>query len=38
MEKRLNFWEDPRMIGENKEPGRNPALPYNDIQTARAGG
>ena len=38
MEKKLNYWEDPLMIGENKEPGRNPALAYNDIEKACAGG
>ena len=34
MKKVLNYWENPYMIGENKEDGHNLALPYNSFEEA----
>jgi beta-galactosidase len=32
-----NDWENPEMIGENKEPGHSTLMPYQDVNTALIG-
>ena len=38
MNKTLNYWENPLMIGENKEDGHNLALPFDSMEEALAQG
>ncbi|HZK39798.1 MAG TPA: glycoside hydrolase family 2 TIM barrel-domain containing protein [Clostridia bacterium] len=38
MKKNMQYWEDPHMIGENKEDAHNLALPYDNFDAAAAGG
>jgi len=33
---KLRIWENPYIIGENKEPGHNTALPFDTVQEATA--
>ncbi|MBN2326084.1 MAG: DUF4981 domain-containing protein [Candidatus Omnitrophica bacterium] len=33
----VNDWENPRMIGKNKEPGHATLMPFNDAQSALQG-
>ncbi len=37
MSQNLNDWENPALVGLNREPPRTPAAPYPDIDTAKAG-
>ncbi len=37
MKKNPRYWENPAMIGENKEDGHNLALPYDTFEEATAG-
>ena len=32
--KKTNYWEDPAIIGENKEKARDLALPYDSLEEA----
>ena len=34
---RVNDWENPRVVGRNKEPGHVPLVPYTDIHSALIG-
>ncbi len=36
-ERQTNDWENPKTVGENKEPGHVPLIPYPDVETAYAG-
>lgn len=38
MKKTLNYWENPLMIGENKEDAHNLALPYDSMEEAAVQG
>ena len=38
MKKNMQYWENPHMIGENKEDAHNLALPYDTFDDATAGG
>ncbi len=38
MKNDLSYWENPMMIGENKEDGHNLALPYDSMEEAAAQG
>lgn len=38
MKRNLQYWENPYMIGENKEDAHNLALPYDNFDDAVAGG
>jgi len=38
MKNDLSYWENPLMIGENKEDGHNLALPYDSLEEAAARG
>lgn len=33
----MNDWENPQIVGRNKEPGHVPSVPYADVATALAG-
>ena len=36
-QKQLEYWEDPTMIGENKEPGHATLMPYDNLSEALEG-